>query len=128
MIHGEPVRDRILSRCSLLPGCWLAVALAGAGVAGCADKPDPPPDYSPVGFDGDAIPCAELLDAGTVLAEQGAHSLRLDGGTLACFPDGLECPLPDTDAGLCDGGAQAARPYASCLGERWVGRCTEIAH
>jgi hypothetical protein len=128
MIHGARVRARTFSRWYLLPGCLLAVALAGAEIAGCGEKLDPPPDYSPVGFDGEAVSCAELLDAGPSLAEQGAHVLKSDGGILACFPDGLECPLPDTDAGVCDGGPDAARPYANCLGERWVGHCTPTAH
>lgn len=118
----------MLARCSLVAGCLLAVALIGAEIAGCGDRTDAAPPGSPGGgFDGDAIPCAVLLDAGPALAEQGEHSLRLDGGILDCYPDGLECPLPDTDAGACDGGVKVARPYATCLGARWVGHCSKIA-
>lgn len=100
-------------------------ALLGAFLwfAGCSEEHQPPPPFVPARASADSLGCGALRDLGSSVAEQGAGPLLVDGGTAYCPADGLECPLVDTDAGACDGGVDAAAPYARCTGSTWIARC-----
>ena len=104
-----------------------ALALLVAVSASCKSESSHPPLYQGGTSTGpvpdNPVDCAALRDAGSALTEQGPGTLSDDGGVLGCFANGTECPLIDVDGGICDGGADAAVPVATCSRAEWMAGC-----
>jgi hypothetical protein len=114
--------------CSRARAATLAAALLALAsplvAAACSSDRQSPPDLSPSpDFDGTPLACEELRDGGLEISRQVPGMLTVGGRTAECPQPGLQCPLIDTAEGLCDGGADAGRPYAQCQASAWVGRC-----
>lgn len=103
---------------ALVVGLSLSLGLAAA----CAREEERAPllQRGPMGLDGDPVSCAALVSAD--LGTKPIGPLFIDGGDAYCIAQGLQCPLGNVDAGVCDAGADA-KLVAKCMGSLWVGQC-----
>lgn len=104
----------------------LAASLLAVGPAymGCSAKSDHPPQLSAPSVSPPESPveCSELFAASDELRAEVPGPLVYDGGPAQCIVKGAECPLRDSDAGICDGGV----PGAKCEGTQWFGACFSL--